>query len=84
METKTSPFILFPGQFSAARCDGGQWQCPSPSFPHAFSGNPGEPRTGPPIRTFGGDNFGENYYKVLSIPRCFAAGFFIQSSERLG
>jgi hypothetical protein len=27
----------------------------SPSFPHAFSGNPGEIRTGPPIKTFGGD-----------------------------
>jgi hypothetical protein len=25
------------------------------SFPHAFSGNPGEIRTGPPIKTFGGD-----------------------------
>jgi len=28
-----------------------------PSFPHAFSGNPGEFGTGPPIRTFGGDAF---------------------------
>jgi hypothetical protein len=27
----------------------------SPSFPHAFSGNPGGIRTGPPIKTFGGD-----------------------------
>ena len=26
-----------------------------PSFPHAFSGNPGGIRTGPPIKTFGGD-----------------------------
>ena len=26
-----------------------------PSFPHAFSGNPGEFRTGPPTKTFGGD-----------------------------
>jgi hypothetical protein len=25
----------------------------SPSFPHAFSGNPGGIRTGPPIKTFG-------------------------------
>src|SRR2546428_6970173 len=24
-----------------------------PSFPHAFSGNPGETGTGPPIKTFG-------------------------------
>jgi hypothetical protein len=30
----------------------------SPSFPHAFSGNPGGIRTGPPIKTFGGDDFG--------------------------
>src|SRR5918996_1701120 len=30
----------------------------SPSFPHGFSGNPGGIRTGPPIRTFGGDGFG--------------------------
>jgi hypothetical protein len=28
--------------------------CPTiPSFPHAFSGNPGGIRTGPPIKTFG-------------------------------
>jgi hypothetical protein len=25
------------------------------SFPHAFSGNPGETLTGPPIKTFGGE-----------------------------
>jgi hypothetical protein len=30
----------------------------SPSFPHAFSGNPGGIRTGPPIKTFGGDGLG--------------------------
>src|SRR6266542_2778140 len=30
----------------------------SPSFPHVFSGNPGGIRTGPPIKTFGGDGFG--------------------------
>jgi len=29
-----------------------------PSFPHAFSGNPGELRTGPPIKAFGGDELG--------------------------
>ena len=28
------------------------------SFPHAFSGTPGESRTGPPIKTFGGDGLG--------------------------
>src|SRR5918995_6910122 len=33
--------------------------CPtSPSFPHVFSGNPGGIRTGPPIKTFGGDGLG--------------------------
>ena len=31
---------------------------PLPSFPYAFSGNPGELRTGPPIKTFGGDELG--------------------------
>jgi hypothetical protein len=30
---------------------------PRPSFPHAFSGNPGGIGTGPPIGTFGGDAF---------------------------
>ena len=30
----------------------------SSSFPHAFSGNPGESRDGPPIKTFGGDDLG--------------------------
>jgi hypothetical protein len=30
----------------------------SPSFPHAFSGNPGGIGTGPPIKTFGGDVLG--------------------------
>ena len=29
-----------------------------PSFPHAFSENPGGFRTGPPIKTFGGDELG--------------------------
>src|SRR3990167_2198580 len=38
------------------------------SFPHAFSGNPGETRTRPPIKTFGGDDFGENYHKVFRYP----------------
>ena len=33
-------------------------QTSSPSFPHAFSGNPDESLTGPPIKTFGGDNCG--------------------------
>ena len=39
------------------------------SFPHAFSGNPGEILSGPPIETFGGDNFGIKNHKGLSIPR---------------
>ena len=29
----------------------------SSSFPRVFSGNPGEIRTGPPIKAFGGDGF---------------------------
>jgi len=35
------------------------------SFPHAFSGNPGGIRTGPPIRTFGGDGLGS----LISSPQ---------------
>ena len=31
------------------------------SFPHASSGNPGGIRTGPPIKTFGGDDPGESH-----------------------
>jgi len=38
---------------------------PSPSFPHALSGNPGEFGTGPPIKTFGGDAF-----KTILIAEC--------------
>ncbi len=31
--------------------------------------------TGPPIKTFGGDNFGGNYHKeVLSVPRSLLQG----------
>jgi len=30
------------------------------SFPHAFSGNPDESRTEPPIKTFGGNDFEVN------------------------
>jgi hypothetical protein len=30
-----------------------------PSFPHASSGNPGESGSGPPIKTFGGDEIGK-------------------------
>jgi hypothetical protein len=48
--------------------------CPSPSFPHAFSGNPGETQTGPPIKTFGGDNFGERYRDAFMIPRSLLRG----------
>src|SRR6266542_1342695 len=36
-----------------------------PSFPHAFSGNPGETGTGPPIKTFGGDAFGLVVYVLI-------------------
>ena len=31
------------------------------AFPHAYSGNPGGIRTGPPIKTFGGDAVGESH-----------------------
>src|SRR5688500_10827630 len=33
------------------------------SFPHAFSGNPGETLTGPQIKTFAGDTFWKDYYR---------------------
>ncbi len=38
-------------------CNGDSWSSQSPSFPRVFSGNPGETLTGPPIETFGGDDF---------------------------
>src|SRR5262245_1781250 len=57
-------FLIEPGRVEFASFQ-------SPSFPHAFSrstmltalrgskgGNPGDIRTGPPIETFGGDDFG--------------------------
>src|SRR6266702_6084424 len=48
---------------------------PTPSFPHAFSGNPGETLTGPPIKTFGGDDFGETLINVFLIPQLTAGSF---------
>ncbi len=43
------------------------------SFPNASIGNPAETLPGPPIKTFGGDNFGINSHKwffdVLSACR---------------
>jgi hypothetical protein len=50
----------YPETFvSPSKTDGGLTLAVSvPSFPHAFSGNPGEFRTGPPIKTFGGDELG--------------------------
>src|SRR3990170_3534754 len=68
------PFNLF-GTIPRSLLRNGHFECSQgPSFPHAFSGNPGETRTGPPIKTFGGDAFGENYHKVLSIPRSLLRG----------
>src|SRR5918996_156769 len=40
-----------------------------PSFPHAFSGNPGGIRTGPPIKTFGGDGLAESH--LFTSPAIF-------------
>ena len=55
------PFLAHQGMFD-------------PSFPHVFSGNPGETGTGPPIKTFGGDAFGINSHRYVLIPRQLAAG----------
>jgi hypothetical protein len=51
------------------------------SFPNASIGNPGfctgdrpVAPTGPPIKTFGGDNLGINYHKCFLIPRQLAGG----------
>jgi hypothetical protein len=38
----------------------------SSSFPNVSIGNPGEKGTGPPIKTFGGDAFGINFYRCMS------------------
>ena len=45
------------------------------SFPHAFSGNPGETPTGPPINTFGGDDRRISSFRCLSIPRFYLSLF---------
>jgi hypothetical protein len=42
---------------------------PSPSFPHAFSGNPGGFRTGPPIKPFGGDDFGSPIFTAAPLSK---------------
>jgi hypothetical protein len=62
------------------------------SFPHAFSGNPGETPIGPPIKTFEGDTFWKNYYRGILIRRrvlwlFYVSGdmpFFLSSSTALG
>ena len=75
-------------EFPAARCvEFNPLQ--SPSFPHAFSGNPGEiltlrstqghgeysrTMTGPPIKTFGGDSFEKIIMNEFLIPPQLAAG----------
>jgi|SoiMetStandDraft_2_1073263.scaffolds.fasta_scaffold32693_2 ABC-type nitrate/sulfonate/bicarbonate transport system substrate-binding protein len=41
------------------------------SFAHAFSGNPGETRTGPPINTFGGDDPRVNSHRYTLISRFY-------------
>jgi hypothetical protein len=61
--------IFFGVNSSRLLRSSGRWHCQSPSFPHAFSGNPGEFRTGPPIEAFGGDNLGKSHPEVLLI-RC--------------
>jgi hypothetical protein len=38
-----------------------------PSFPNASIGNPDETVTGPPINTFGGDDFGINSHQRFLI-----------------
>jgi hypothetical protein len=53
----------------------------SPSFPHAFSGNPGETGTGPPIKTFGGDAFGINSHRYVLIPRSLPRGRSLFQTE---
>ena len=47
----------------------------SPSFPRAFSGNPGETPTGPSINTFGGDDRRISSFRCLSIPRVYLSLF---------
>jgi hypothetical protein len=43
------------------------------SVKDASIGNPGETGTGPPIKTFGGDDFGINSHSMFLIPVTFAA-----------
>jgi hypothetical protein len=53
---------------------GDDWVRQCPSFPHVFSGNPDKTRTGPPIETFGGDEFGA-CDSGLSIPMAWYGAF---------
>ena len=53
--------------------NGNSWSSQSPSFPHAFSGDPGEILAGPPIETFGGDDFRGISSRFVDTPQ-LAAG----------
>jgi hypothetical protein len=50
----------------------GSWSLQGLSFPHAFSGNPDETLTGPPIETFGGDDFREISLGFVDTPQLAA------------
>ena len=53
-----------------------------PSFPNASIGNPGETRTGPPIKTFGGDAF-RKIGSMFLTPRSTAESFISPQSSAL-
>ncbi len=47
----------------------------SPSFPNASIGNPGETGTGPPIKTFGGDDSGMGKIRRGDLMTCPISSF---------
>src|SRR5215471_8551158 len=63
----------FPPQFSCKKRFPDLLSSKSPSFPHAFSGNPGEARTGPPIEAFGGDALPINSHRSFLNTRQLSA-----------
>jgi hypothetical protein len=58
-------FDLFGSASRNLLQSGGRWHCETPSFPHAFSGNPGEFQKWPWIKAFGGDKLRENHPRSL-------------------
>src|SRR6516165_3513719 len=53
-----------------------------PSFPHVFSGNPEGIQTGPPIKTFGGDDLNLSSFHFLYASASLQAMLFNFATSR--